>query len=304
LTEHINALRELCEDTLFDEPMSKHTSFRIGGAADVFMRPTCAIELQSSIDYCHANNIPLTMLGDGTNVLVRDCGIRGVVISTSQFAGVSAPGDTIQAFAGAKLAAVANVAAKAGLTGLEFASGIPGTVGGAVYMNAGAYDGMVGDFIESVAVHVPGESELRRYTREECNFGYRTSIFSNPTCGKSTQVGFIIGAHFSLTRGNEADIRAKMADLNAKRRASQPLDVPSAGSTFKRPTGHFAGKLIDDAGLRGYSVGAAQVSPKHCGFVVNNGGATAADVLALMEHVQRTVQDKFGVWLEPEVRIL
>lgn len=311
MTEHIDEAKQFFLNTfigepagrlLIDEPMSRHTSLRIGGAADIFVLPTSAAEFIPVMEYCREQGVPLTIIGDGTNVLVPDKGIRGVVLSLAKFDHVEVTDNLVCAFAGAKLAAVANVAAKHGLAGLEFASGIPGTVGGAVYMNAGAYDSNVGEHIERVNWHSPGNNGS--YTREQCGFGYRTSVFEACALQDKKNLRLITEATFRLKRGEEADIRAKMADLNARRRASQPLDIPSAGSTFKRPQGHFAGKLIQDAGLQGFSVGGAQVSEKHAGFVVNTGGATAADVLALIRHIQATVQDKFGVMLEPEVRIL
>ncbi|MCL2355812.1 MAG: UDP-N-acetylmuramate dehydrogenase [Defluviitaleaceae bacterium] len=288
-------VRKLCETVLTNEPMSRHTSFKIGGPADVTAFPKTKDELISLRNFCCAEKIPVTVLGDGANVLVSDAGIRGVVIFTNKMTGMEIDGTKIRADSGLRLAALAEKAARAGLSGLEFACGIPGTVGGAVYMNAGAYGNDISEFVEAVALF--SGAEIITKSGAEMDFGYRRSF-------AQTSDALILDATFSLSRAEPEQIREKMADLNSRRRKSQPLEFGSAGSFFKRPEGHFAGKLIEDAGLKGFRVNDAQVSEKHAGFVVNRKNATADDVLALMRHVQSTVLEKFGVQLEPEVRIL
>ena len=291
----IDIIRPILPDVLAEEPLSRHTSFRVGGPAEVFARPKTTEAFAKIIEACKLHKLPLTILGDGTNVLVMDDGLRGVVISTTKMNEVKIlDNNRISAQAGAKLARVAEIAAKAGLTGFEFASGIPGTVGGAICMNAGAYDGTVGDFCESVVLL---DKSIFTKPGTEMGFGYRESIVQNSNL-------LVLEATFKLNPGNEADIRSKMTDLNNRRRASQPLEFPSAGSTFKRPPGYFAGKLIEDSGLKGFSVGGAQVSEKHAGFVINTGNATAQDIFGLICAVRNRVHENFGVWLEPEVRIL
>jgi len=291
----IDIIRPILPDVLAEEPLSRHTSFRVGGPAEVFAKPKTVEEFAKVIEACKLHKLPLTILGDGTNVLVLDDGIRGVVVSTNKMNEVKILNNgRISAQAGAKLARVAEVACKAGLAGFEFASGIPGTVGGAICMNAGAYDGSVGDFCESVVLL--GESVFIK-PGIEMGFGYRESIVQNSNL-------IVLEAVFKLQPGNEADIRSKITDLNNRRRASQPLDFPSAGSTFKRPSGYFAGKLIQDSDLKGFSIGGAQVSEKHSGFIINTGNATAQDIFDLIHAVRKRVHENFGVWLEPEVRIL
>jgi len=278
-----------------NEPMRKHTSFKIGGNAEVLIRPKNTEELIHIWKTCSEKEIPLTVLGDGTNVLVSDNGISGVTVLTNRMDGIKTDGSRITASAGIRLAKLAEEAAKAGLNGLAFASGIPGTVGGAVYMNAGAYGYDISSFCETVTVLT--DSGVTVIPSEEMGFGYRKS--------KIQQGGMLVlEAVFKLEQGDTTKIREEMADLNNRRRATQPLDFPSAGSTFKRPDGYFAGKLIQDSGLKGYSIGGAQVSEKHAGFIINKGNAAAKDVMALIEHVRREVHEKFGVWLEPEIRIL
>lgn len=283
-------------DILQNEPMSRHTSFKIGGAADIMAFPSTPNELIFLWNACKERNVPLTILGDGANVLVSDKGIRGVVAFTNKMAACEIlDGERIRAQSGMRLSALAEAAANASLAGLAFASGIPGTVGGAICMNAGAYGHDIEEFIESVTLFADGE--IFEKSHAEMNFGYRRSIVQNSEM-------LVLDAVFKLARGDAEQIRAEMKDLMARRRKTQPLEYHSAGSFFKRPEGNFAGKLIEDSGLKGFSVGDAQVSEKHAGFVVNKGNATAADVLELMRHVQREVFEKFGVQLEPEVRIL
>lgn len=293
---------------LQDEPMKKHTTFRIGGSADYYAEPDMS-QISKLIEMAKACDMPVTVIGNGSNLLVGDKGIRGLVIGIGK--GLSEIEVTeavaqdftaqdnchiITAGAGAILAAVAAKAAEASLSGLEFASGIPGSVGGAVVMNAGAYGGEIKDVLIDATV-LTADGELKTVTRDELDLSYRHSIVP--------EKGYIVlSARFRLTPKPKDEIKSYMAELRAKRVEKQPLEYPSAGSTFKRPEGYFAGKLIMDAGLRGYSVGDAQVSQKHCGFVVNKGEATAADVMALIKDVQETVLKQFGVKLEPEVKMI
>ena len=296
-----------------DEPMKKHTTFRIGGPADYYAEPDVS-QISKLIEIAKACDMPVAVIGNGSNLLVGDKGIRGLVIgigkglsaievteavaqqSTAQDLTAQGNGRIITAGAGAILAAVAAKAAEASLSGLEFASGIPGSVGGAVVMNAGAYGGEIKDVLIDATV-LTAEGELKTVTRDELDLSYRHSIVP--------EKGYIVlSARFRLTPKPKEEIKSYMAELRTKRVQKQPLEYPSAGSTFKRPEGYFAGKLIMDAGLRGYSVGDAQVSQKHCGFVVNKGEATAADVLTLIKDVQETVLKQFGVKLEPEVKMI
>lgn len=285
------------ENVLTDELMSSHTTFRIGGAADYFLLPTEGTQIKGIFEICKEENIPCFILGNGSNLLVSDRGYRGAVIQMYRNMNkIETEGTVIRAQAGALLSAVAAEAKNHSLTGFEFAGGIPGTLGGAVTMNAGAYGGEMKDVLKSVTV-ADREGNIRKLSAEELNLGYRTSIVK--TAGY-----LVLEAEISLKEGNPEEIKALMKDLTERRTSKQPLEFPSAGSTFKRPEGYFAGKLIMDSGLRGYRVGGAQVSEKHCGFVINAGGATAADVRALIQDVQNTVYEKFGVMLEPEVRFL
>lgn len=279
------------------EPMSRHTTFRIGGPADFYLCPHSTKEVQEIVEICKEEKLPYFVLGNGSNLLVSDKGYRGVVIQLwKNFSDITVKDCCIQAKAGALLSKVAAEALEAGLTGMEFASGIPGTIGGAAFMNAGAYGGEMKDIIKSVKV-LDTQGEVLVLPKEELKMGYRTSIVK--------EKGYtVLSVELELTRGNQEEIRNTMEDLKERRTSKQPLEMPSAGSTFKRPEGYFAGKLIMDSGLRGFSVGGAQVSEKHCGFVVNKGGATAMDVLNLIREVQRRVKEQFGVDLETEVRFL
>lgn len=292
------ALTEQFKDALIltEEPMKCHTTFRIGGPADIYVEPDFP-SIIPLIQYLKEQDVPFTMIGNGSNLLVSDKGIEGVVISLGKkSADITIDGDKMIVQAGAMLSTVANTAADNGLTGLEFASGIPGTIGGAVYMNAGAYGGEMKDVLESVLV-LTEDFKQKMMTPEELELSYRhSSLMENG--------GYVLSAVIKLQPGNKSEIKAKIDDIRAQRTAKQPLNYPSAGSTFKRPEGYFAGKLIDDAGLRGYSVGGAQVSEKHCGFVINKDKATAADVLKLMNDVDDIVYEMFGVHLTPEVRII
>jgi UDP-N-acetylmuramate dehydrogenase len=282
---------------LFDEPMSQHTTFRIGGPADVFVMPENYEQIREVLRLCKEEKLPFFVLGNGSNLLVSDSGYRGVIIQMDRnMEEIRLDGEEIHACAGALLSSVAVAARNASLTGFEFAGGIPGTIGGAAVMNAGAYGGELKDVLKEVTV-MTREGEILTIPAEKMEMGYRTSIIK--TAGY-----LVLEAVISLKKGDEEAIRATMKDLSERRTEKQPLDYPSAGSTFKRPEGYFAGKLIMDSGLRGYRVGGAQVSEKHCGFVINAGGATAEDVRSLMDHVIRVVREKYGVTLEPEVKFL
>ena len=284
------------EQLLRDEPMSAHTTFRVGGPADLMFFPENAEQLCAAMDAARACGTDVLVMGNGSNMLVRDGGVRGLVIVLGErFSGICVEGETLTAQAGASMARVASAAQAASLTGLEFISGIPGTLGGGCAMNAGAYGGQLSDVLVDAQVLLGGE--VRTLSRKEMQMGYRTTL-------PLREGGVVLSARFQLQRGDGEAILAQMKELNARRRDKQPLNLPSAGSTFKRPEGHFAGALIEQAGLKGLSVGGARVSEKHAGFIVNTGGATAADVLALIGRVQDEVERAFGVRLEPEVRII
>lgn len=285
-------------ELLENEPMSHHTTFRIGGPARWMLRPRDTGQAADILRLCHERDIRPFFLGNGSNLLVSDRGYDAVVVDTSGLEQMSAvDGETtVYAGSGVPLSRLANFAADQGLAGLEFASGIPGSVGGAVRMNAGAYGGEICQVLERVD-YLDEMGVCHTAVPEECGFSYRRSVF----CQKPW---LITGALFTLTHGSTAEIRGRMAQLNRQRREKQPLEYPSAGSTFKRPQEYFAAALIEECGLKGVSVGGAQVSEKHSGFVINRGGATCADVLALMAQVQAKVMEKTGVLLEPEVEIL
>ena len=284
------------EQIYLNEPMKKHTTFRVGGPADVLVQPD-ETALAAILALCRQNHVPYSFIGNGSNLLVGDKGIRGVVIEmTDPMGNIEVDGTKITAQAGAMLSKIANTAASNGLGGMEFAAGIPGSVGGAVVMNAGAYGGEMKDIIEKVYVLDENGAQLE-LDRDALDLGYRHSCIPE----KKYIVTKVV---LELVPRDEAEIRSEMKELNEKRAEKQPLQYPSAGSTFKRPEGYFAGKLIMDAGLRGYQVGGAQVSEKHCGFVINKGDATAADICQLMRDVSDKVQAQFGVVLEPEVKMI
>lgn len=284
------------ENVLRDEPMSRHTTFRTGGPAEYLVSPDMD-GLPGVIAFCREQGIPLTVIGNGSNLLVGDKGISGVVVEIGRSMGeIRLEGNKITAQAGALLSAVSARAAAEGLSGLEFASGIPGSVGGAVIMNAGAYGGEMKDTLVAATV-LTKEGEIVRLPAEELDLSYRHSNLPE-------KESIVLEAEFVLTEGDVDQIAATLAELKQQRTSKQPLEYPSAGSTFKRPEGHFAGKLIEDAGLKGYTIGGAQVSEKHCGFVINKGGATSEDVLNLIRHIQDVVQEQFGVALETEVRLI
>ena len=275
------------------EYMWDHTSFRIGGAADVYVRPLSEEGLLVTLDACRRHKAPVVIFGKGTNLLVSDRGFRGVMIDMTGLDGMNIDENRITASCGAALAAIARGAAEHSLSGLEFAAGIPGSLGGGIFMNAGAYGGEMKDVVRSVRVLRP-DLTVTELPAEELGLGYRKSRFK-----ESGEI--ILSAELELTPGVREEIEARMKELNERRREKQPLELPSAGSAFKRPEGHFAGKLIQDAGLSGHQVGRAQVSPKHCGFIVNLGGARAADVYRLIREVQARVKENSGVDLEPEI---
>ena len=285
------------EQILEEEPMKKHTTFRIGGPAEYLILPQTTEEIADVIKLCRQEEIPWYIVGNGSNLLVADEGVRGVVIQLLRnFNQIQVEGCRIRMQAGAQNAAVAKRALDASLTGFEFAAGIPGTIGGAVVMNAGAYGGEMKDILKEVTVLDPN-GMIRTIPAEELELGYRTSIIARK--------GYVVlEAVIVLKTGDPKEIKAVMDELKEKRVTKQPLEYPSAGSTFKRPEGYFAGKLIMDAGLRGFSVGGAQISEKHCGFVINKGNATAKDVTELMDETKKIVMEKFGVALEPEVKRL
>ena len=279
------------------EPMSRHTTFRIGGPADIFVSPSSTEELAKVLALAKEYGVPVTIIGNGSNILVRDGGIRGLVISFGKpFSKIERKDNSVFAWAGATLGAVSLFAAGQRLSGLEFAVGIPGSLGGAVFMNAGAYGGEISQVIREVLV-MTKKGEVKKRGAETLSFGYRHSVFQE-------NGEIVCGALLALKEGDESEIKERMADYTRRRMEKQPLEKPSAGSSFKRPTGNFAGTLIEKSGLKGFGVGGAQVSEKHAGFIINRGGATAADVLALMAEVRRRVEEESGVQLEPEIRII
>ncbi|MBQ2957725.1 MAG: UDP-N-acetylmuramate dehydrogenase [Clostridia bacterium] len=296
--EIVSKLQAACPGALIltDEPMSRHTTFRVGGPADILIQPSSSEEVGAAIKTAKDLDIPVYVMGNGSNMLVKDGGMEGIVVLLGErMSEIRRDGVMIYAEAGAMLSRLSREALNAGLKGLVFASGIPGTVGGAVVMNAGAYGGQMADVLVRAKV-LCGE-EIIWMTRDELEMGYRTT--------KPLREGWIVlGAEFELEEGDITALTAETNELSRKRREKQPLSLPSAGSTFKRPEGYFAGALIEQAGLKGKSIGGAQVSELHAGFVVNTGEATASDILRLIEHIQKTVYGINGVMLEPEVRIV
>ena len=285
------------DDLLINEPMSKHTTFRCGGPARFFVRASNAADITAAINAAEKADTPWWIVGCGSDLLVSDAGLPGVVIEIGErMAHISIDESVVRVQAGATNEAVAQAALEAGLTGYEFASGIPGSVGGAAIMNAGAYDGEFKDVAASVSCLFP-DGTVREIPAEKADWSYRHSMMSDEGL-------VVLGATLQLAAGNKDDIRAKMDDLAQRRSSKQPLEMASAGSTFKRPVGGYAAALIDAAGLKGYAVGGAQVSEKHAGFVVNRGGATFDDVLRLMDHIRSEVLRTSGVELEPEVKII
>lgn len=279
-----------------NEPMKDHTSFKVGGPADLFLMPQTQTELQQVLKICKESDKPLYIMGNGSNLIVRDKGYRGIIVSTKALNQVEVQGTTLIAEPGISLKDLANIALKENLTGLEFASGIPGSLGGAVTMNAGAYDGEMKGVIQSITV-ITEDGSLKTIAAEECQFGYRSSILQQ-------HHWILVGVELVLKHGDYQAIEAKMLNLNTQRKTKQPLEYPSAGSTFRRPEGYYAGKLVQDAGFKGYAIGGAQVSEKHSGFVINKGGATAADILNLIGTIQSAVKEKFDVDLKTEVIVI
>ena len=284
------------EDIKIDENLSNYVNFRVGGPADILLIPSEKQQVIESIKICRENNIPFYVIGNGSNLLVRDGGFRGVVISMKSVKNITVNDTIIVADCGVMLKDVSNIALENSLTGFEFACGIPGTVGGAVFMNAGAYDGEISNVVYSVDV-IDNDGNVVTMLKDDLEFAYRSSaVMKN---------GYIVlSAKFKLEKGKVKTIKELVDDLTNKRESKQPLEYPSAGSTFKRPTGYFAGKLIQDAGLKGYSIGGAAVSEKHSGFVINKGNASAKDITDLIKHIQDEVKKQFGVDLHPEVRII
>lgn len=295
----IDKIKNIVNETqiFIDEPLSKHTTFRIGGPADVFVEVKSIDEISLVVKACLELDIPYFVLGNGSNILVSDSGFRGVIIHIySEFSNIECDGEVITALSGSLLSKVAYVAKENSLTGFEFAAGIPGTLGGGVMMNAGAYGGELKDIVKSAKV-LDKQGNILDLSNEDMKFGYRTSVVE-------AEEYIVLAATIKLESGNKTDIEAKMEELKQARVSKQPLEYPSAGSTFKRPEGYFAGKLIMDSGLRGASVGDAMVSEKHCGFVINKGHASAKDVIELIDNVRKSVKEKYGVELETEVKML
>ncbi len=293
----VKEIANIIPHALFDESMKMHTSFRIGGEAQCFISVKTLEQIQQALDFCKENNIPFMIMGNGSNMLVSDEGIKGVVIQISKgFSDCKIEGTTVYAQSGILLSSLASKLLNEELSGFEELSGIPGTLGGAIFMNAGAYGGEIKNVVTSID-YIDKDSNLKTMPVSEADFGYRKSVFQQ-------NGGIILGATLELKKGNKEEIKQKINEYTKRRNDKQPVNMPSAGSTFKRPEGHFAGKLIQDCGLMGVSIGGAQVSEKHAGFVVNKGGATAKDVMALIEHIQNTVFEKFNVKLEPEVKII
>jgi len=301
----IKAFGELTDrgELIFDEPMSGHTSFKIGGPADAYASPSSVKDLAMLLRFCLEHEVPYLMLGKGSNLLVSDEGVRAVVISMERFTRITRDGQFVSAFAGVSLRELCEYAQKEGLAGLEFASGIPGSVGGAVFMNAGAYGGEIRDMLYCSKCLIPevgelqGDYPVKHLKAADHCFGYRSSALQKR--------GLIaISSVFKLVEDDPQSILERMQDLDRQRWDKQPMDLPSAGSVFKRPEGYFTGKLVDDCGLRGFRIGDAMVSDKHCGFIVNVGTATAKEVMQVIRHVQDTVFQRFGVHLETEIRLI
>ena len=293
----IEKFKAISPDLLENESMAKHTTFRVGGNADMYVSVKSVRELSSLIKLTRETDTPFLVIGNGSNILVKDKGIRGLVIEIgSGMSDFELKGNKIYAQAGVLISKLASLALNHSLSGMEEISGIPGTLGGGIYMNAGAYGGELKNIIKTVT-YIDEYGEEKTVTADECEFGYRKSIFTNG--GK-----YIVSAVLELEEGDKTEISEKMADYAKRRREKQPLSLPSAGSTFKRPEGYFAGALIQESGLKGYKSGGAMISDLHAGFVVNYDNATSQDILDVIKHTQETVLDKFGVMLETEVKII
>ena len=293
-----DAISKICKHTEKNAKMSSYTTFRIGGAADVLCKPEKIEEIKDILKIAKENNIKPFIIGNGSNLLVSDKGMKGIVIKIGEnMSKITIDGERVYAQAGALLSKIAYECTKNSLTGVENISGIPASFGGAIYMNAGAYGTEISDVLESVVAISP-DGEIVTLNKEEMNFGYRESIFIQND-------GYVIlSGVLKLKKGVREEIEEAVKDVTKRRVEKQPLNLPSAGSVFKRPVGHFAGKLIEDAGLKGYSIGGARISEKHAGFIVNDNNATAEDVLSLIDYAQKTVFEKFGVEIEPEIRLV
>lgn len=292
-------LTEIVDDNqvLVDEPMKKHTSFKIGGPVDFMVLPKSIEDISDIVNLSNSEGLPLFIMGNGSNLLVRDKGIRGLVVKIAKnFSNIDIKGDRVIAQSGVLLSGLAKILLRNELTGFEFASGIPGTLGGAVTMNAGAYGGEMKDILEKIQV-MDKQGNIFELKGRDMKLGYRKSTIQDNDL-------IVLTATMQLQKGEYEDIRAKMADLDDRRKSKQPLEWPSAGSTFRRPEGYFAGKLVQDVGLKGFSMGRAQVSELHSGFVINKGDATAEEIIILIRHIQNKVKDKFGVNLQTEVKII
>lgn len=294
----MNRLGDICgnANVLYNEPMKKHTSFRAGGEAKVIAKPQSKEKLVDVIKYLESGNIEYAIVGNGSNLLVSDSGFDGVIILTECIDYIVCENEKITAGCGASLAKIASVALDNSLTGFEFAAGIPGFAGGGVVMNAGAYGGELKDILGKIE-YCDSDGDVFCVDAKDAELSYRHSMFSDKKL-------CILEAEFCLSKGDANEIRERMNELAAKRRDKQPLNYPSAGSAFKRPEGYFAAKLIEDSGLKGFSVGDAQVSDKHCGFIVNKGNASASDIYNLIRHCKKTVLEKQGVVIEPEIKFL
>ncbi|WP_027631997.1 UDP-N-acetylmuramate dehydrogenase [Clostridium hydrogeniformans] len=281
---------------LLNEPMKNHIYFKVGGPADIMVIPDTIEKVISVVNYCRDKDIPYFIIGNGSNLLVKDGGLRGVVIKLTELKDITVEGEIITAQCGAELKNVSKAALDNYLTGFEFACGIPGSIGGAIFMNAGAYDGEMSYVTDKVVV-LDNDGKILEVQRDDLELGYRTSVIMKK--------GYVVlSVILKLKKGEHVTIDSRIKDLTKKREDRQPLEYPSAGSTFKRPEGYFTGKLIQDLGLKGTSIGGAAVSEKHAGFIINKGNATAKDILDLIEHVQKTVKESYGVDLHPEVRII
>lgn len=281
----------------YNEPMSKHTSFRIGGPADILLLPGNISELLAAVQWAKSESVPYFVIGAGSNILVKDGGIRGLVIKMGQnFKQIMINNTSIVATSGIRLSELSKRAAEAGLSGLEFAEGIPGTLGGAVFMNAGAYGGEIGNLVTNVSC-LDSKGELVKLSGSQLSFGYRHSVFQNLDY-------IILEVELNLVRGEPEEIKAQMREYAGHRKEKQPIERPSAGSVFRRPEGKYVGPMIEELGLKGYCVGDAKVSLKHAGFIINRGQATARDVLDLIAHIQAKVRENYGVELESEIRII
>ena len=284
------------ENIFINEPMKNHTTFKVGGEADLLVKPNTYEQLINVIKACNKFNEKYYIFGKGSNILVKDGGISGVVIKTDNLDKIEFEGNKVKVQSGACLKDVAYACMERGLLGMEFASGIPGTVGGAVTMNAGAYDGEMKNIVESCLL-LDENLEILKLSLDELEFEYRKSIIQKK--------GYIVlETTLALKEGSKDEIKSRIEELTAMRQLKQPLEYASAGSTFKRPVGHFTGKLIQDSGLKGWSIGGAQISEKHSGFIINRGTATASDILDLIHHVQKVIKDNYDVVLEPEVKII